>query len=155
MTPQQLAEITTVLPSAILERTQTLNELRERLSWLNEKSCTGTEYWRNRNHPTREPKLYINHGIDQPCPVHGVPDPGTRIRTYIGSDEENITQARQWLGNELERQCIQDQVSQLEYAFERLEWRLGELFRVIGYTSGNGDLPAPDPAWTPEKARLW
>ena len=55
--------------------------------------CNGTPTWRDAGHSTRSPKLYIVHGVGRACPIHGQPDAGRRIRTYVGCDEERIAKA--------------------------------------------------------------
>ena len=55
--------------------------------------CNGTPTWRDAGHSTRSPKLYIVHSINRSCPIHGQPDAGRRIRTYVGCDEERIAKA--------------------------------------------------------------
>jgi hypothetical protein len=154
---EQLVEIAEALPDAILERERKLEGLRQRLDWLESWSCNGTEYWRDRNHPTREPKLYINHGVDQACPMHGTPEPGKRLRIYLGANERRIEDARGWLENEKERKALEYKFNRLRNAMNRLNTQIRRLFAEIGYKiDDEGWLPPrPDPDWQPEKLRRW
>ncbi len=38
--------------------------------------------------------FYANHSIDQSCPLHGTPRPGSRLRIYIGKKLPKVTAAR-------------------------------------------------------------
>lgn len=152
MNTDRLVQIAQALPGAIAERSQALHQMQAHLDDLTQRSCNGTEYWRNKDHPTREPKMYVNHGLDQVCNVHGKPSPGDRLRVYVGSDPDKQTETRQLMENEKERQVIHRQVAQLERALNRLDWRMGQLFESVGYTyPDNGQVPEPDANWTPQQ----
>lgn len=83
------------LPQALDDARQKCEKLSNLLLELANNHCTGTEHWRDANADHRKPKLYIIHPLNQPCPIHGDPKPGKRIRTYIGTDPTKIEEAQQ------------------------------------------------------------
>jgi hypothetical protein len=120
MDVEQLARIAEQLPDAIRERASGLGELQERIAYLSANSCPGVEYWRDN---ATSPKLYINHGIDEACPIHGrPPSRGGRIRAYIGTDPEKQRQAREYIANHAWLGLAQRELREL-----------GRLFQSIGY----------------------
>lgn len=83
------------LPQALDDARVQCEELANILLELADDHCTGTEHWRDAHDNHRKPKLYIIHPRNQPCPIHGNPEPGKRIRTYIGTNPTKIEQAQQ------------------------------------------------------------
>ncbi len=65
------------------------------LEELADNHCTGSEHWRDAHDDRKKPKLYIIHPLNSVCPIHGRPEPGKRIRTYIGADPAKIEEAQQ------------------------------------------------------------
>jgi len=82
------------LPNAFGCRQAELHALCEQIIKLRKSYCTGTEHWRDTNAEGQTPKLYVIHRINTNCPLHGHPEPGKRIRTYIGSKREKIAAAQ-------------------------------------------------------------
>jgi hypothetical protein len=68
---------------------QLLDRLNTEIELIAHRRCTGTLYMRDGKY------AYANHGVGQPCPIHGEPEPGHRIRKYIGSDSVRIAGLRQ------------------------------------------------------------
>jgi len=71
-----------------------LRDLTAELLELKETHCTGSEHWRDANDDSLKPKLYVIHHTGIACPIHGQPEPGKRIRTYIGSNKDKIHEAQ-------------------------------------------------------------
>lgn len=83
-----------ILPAAFRTRQLDLQELSSQLETLRHTHCTGTEHWRDASNDKHRPKLYVIHRTNQACPIHGSPEPGKRIRTYIGSKQGKIEAAK-------------------------------------------------------------
>jgi len=145
---QHLATIAAILPQAITNRLATLQDLRAQLEALNSISCTGTVYWRDTSNGQTQ-KLYVNHGKDQSCPIHGQPKPGGRLRCYVGTNEEKQQQAMDAIETEKERKLVQRQVHALESTFNTLNSKTRDLFLILGYTYPDDGSPEPDPNWSP------
>lgn len=141
----QIAELAAQLPDAIRERFAALETLEKEIEILERTSCTGVEYWRDRNNA---PKLYINHGVDQACPVHGLPDPGKRIRAYVGVDPDKQAAALAAIENCARLEQARKQQYQLTITLNTLDRRIKNLYDSIGYLI-NGNNVCPDPDWTP------
>jgi len=91
----QILQHASQLPQA-LEATRILAEmLNNQLLKLTNNRCNGSEHWRDANANHRKPKLYIIHPQDCACPIHGQPEPGKRIRTYVGTDPAKIEGAQE------------------------------------------------------------
>jgi len=86
-------QIQTLLPSFHARQAE-IHALSEQLEDLQHSHCTGTEHWRDAKHSKHTPKLYVIHKTDQSCPIHGKPEAGKRIRTYVGSNQIKIDAAR-------------------------------------------------------------
>lgn len=127
------ARLANQLGTAFLNRIADLERWRQGLAALEPYSCTGKEYWRDRDHPTRSPKLYIIHGIDETCPVHGTPPPGGRLRVYIGSDPAKISEARQFTRNQQRRQELQQRIKKVEYGLAHAGYYLRQMYDALGY----------------------
>jgi len=119
------------LPSTFEHRRAELNALTNQLHELAETHCTGAEHWRDANTNNRKPKLYIIHRTDATCPVHGEPEPGKRIRTYIGSNPDNIRDAqaaiergRQYLSIRLQLKRKHQATQHANHALRRIFWAL-------------------------------
>jgi len=82
------------LPQALDDARQQCEKLSNLLLELADDHCTGTEHWRDANSTHRKPKLYIIHPLNAICPIHGQPEPGKRIRTYVGTDPAKIEAAQ-------------------------------------------------------------
>lgn len=82
------------LPLALNKCRTERAQLVEQIDNLAATYCTGKEHWRDANKSKHAPKLYVIHRTDVACPIHGTPDPGKRIRTYIGSRDTKIEAAR-------------------------------------------------------------
>lgn len=82
------------LPRYLKEIRDDITHLQTELDRLANVHCTGKAHWRDTNNSNKTPKLYVIHGTNSVCPIHGTPEPGSRIRSYIGSNPEKITRAQ-------------------------------------------------------------
>ena len=76
----------------VMHKLKQIQELISRISaeivrLTNDGLCSGVRYYRNNGQVNGVKLLYANHGIDQVCPTHGKPDPGQRLRIYVGKDQ--------------------------------------------------------------------
>ncbi|HUX31974.1 MAG TPA: hypothetical protein VMV78_15320, partial [Thiobacillus sp.] len=90
---------------AIRRRVADLERLERDLAALDGHTCTGVEYLRRED--GKPDRLYMNHSIDQACPMHGKPSPGGRLRSYVGSDQARIEEARAALEREKTRHDLE------------------------------------------------
>lgn len=111
---EKLLALATNCADTIQQRLAEVQQLELEMKNLNGNTCTGREYWRDKDHEKKPPKLYILHSIDQACPLHGKPESGERLRTYIGSDPVNITEAMTAMDNEHVREKLQNKLGQIE-----------------------------------------
>jgi len=95
-TPRETRRLRTLaqhLPDGIASAQARLAEIQQQITDLQTLGvCTGVAYWRDAG-SSKTPKLYINHDTDTPCPVHGRPAPGHRIRHYVGTNPHTQTAA--------------------------------------------------------------
>lgn len=95
MNTDRLHKLTQQLDATIARVTTELADLEEQIAELEPRACNGTEYWRDSD----SPKLYVIHSIGKACPVHGQPDPGDRVRSYIGTKPDRIEAAQEAMRN--------------------------------------------------------
>ena len=95
-------------------------DLRAQIAALDKAGiCTGRIYWRREN--GNPPKLYVNHGAKQPCPIHGEPRANGRLRSYVGLDPDRQAQAEAAIERYKEKDALQDQISRVEVQISRIE----------------------------------
>lgn len=136
------------LPHAILTDMSPLEEILQRLGELDGRTCTGSTHWRDKNAPGKTAKLYVLHGIDHSCPIHGSPPPGERSRVYIGNKPDRIADAMAALEREAERRDLQRRLGKYNDALERVTWRLKNIFYAINHTCpAPGEDPVPTPSY--------
>lgn len=112
------AELITVaarLAEAVPETLGYATRLGEAAARLAAHACTGAPYWRDKDAPGRRPKLYVIHGLNQACPLHGTPAPGDRIRTYVGCAPEKQRAAGAAMADEARRQALRALLTALGY----------------------------------------
>lgn len=119
---------------AIRWRTQEIPHLQAALDELNGNTCTGWEIWRDKNHPTKSPKLYIFHGTGDTCPIHGAAKNGGRLRTYVGCDPDNIAAARAAIARYAEKQDLEARLQKLRYGLSTCSYHLDKFFASLDYT---------------------
>ena len=119
--------------AAIRERYDDLTTLRAELDALDGRTCVGREWWRDSGHPTKVAKLYILHSIDQACPIHGKPEPGGRLRVYVGSDRGRVVEARAAMGRETRRRELAASARDVEQGLSSCGHYLRRLYRELGY----------------------
>jgi hypothetical protein len=117
----------------IVERLAELDRQIDRLvtqvAALDDKGvCTGVAYWRDKDDST--PKLYANHGIDRACPIHGRPEAGKRLRTYVGSNPEAQREALDGIARCQKRTDLEDQIRRLSMERDRVERAVTEAWRA-------------------------
>jgi hypothetical protein len=119
------------LPGAVRAALARFDALQERVQDLAPTCCTGVEYWRDQDHPTRAPKLYINHATDQACPVHGQPKLAGRLRVYVGADPDAIQAAQAAIQRESKRQELAAQLDALEDTIALARWPIRRLLNDL------------------------
>ena len=122
-------------------RFDALDSLQAELDALDGTTCTGREWWRDRDHATKTPKLYILHSIDTACPLHGEPSPGGRLRCYVGSDPAKIDDARAAMEREQKRRDLECELSQLRDGLASCGYHLQAFYGLLGYTVGEDGQP--------------
>jgi hypothetical protein len=144
---EKLIQVAYKAPDAFDQAFLEITEIEEELSRIGD-TCTGQPYWRDKDHPTRAPKLYVNHGIDEACPMHGEPEPGKRIRTYIGADEQAIEEALAAIEREEERQRLTQRLKRLQRGIIAAHSSMGHALRYVGWQMRDGQLQkARMPQW--------
>jgi hypothetical protein len=129
---RNLLEEADTLPEIIRAALARFDALQERIQDLAPTCCTGVEYWRDQDHPTRAAKLYVNHATDQACPVHGQPKLAGRLRVYVGADPAAIQDAQTAIQREKIRQEFAAQLDDLEDKIARARWPLRRLLSDLG-----------------------
>jgi len=127
--------------AALRARFDALDGLQAELDALDGQTCTGREWWRDANHPTKTPKLYILHSIDQACPLHGEPSPGGRLRCYVGSDPAKIDEARAAMEREQKRRDLEHELSRLRGGLSSCGYHLQTFYGLLGYVVGADGQP--------------
>lgn len=138
------------LAEAIPETLSYTTRLTQALTHLTDHTCTGSPYWRDKDTPGRRPKLYLIHGIDQACPLHGVPASGERIRTYIGCGPDNQIVAFAALAAEKRRQHLAAERDTLTATLHQTHATLRHLLTALGYDLETGQPIAPERAFSVE-----
>ena len=133
------------------ERTAALPRLRQEEKELAANHCNGTIYWRDSN--TLNPKMYVNHSINTPCPIHGTPNPNGRLRTYIGTDPDKQAAACANIARQDDYHRIQSQVQALTHTIARLSYDLRKMFKDLGYELGERGDATPIKNWNPTRSR--
>lgn len=120
------------LPAAFSDQQIELHALSEQIIELRETHCTGTEHWRDANSNGLTPKLYVIHPTNKACPLHGSPEPGKRVRTYIGSKHGKIIEAREaiargelYLSAMTKLRAQHQKLQRATHALRRIYWALG------------------------------
>ena len=135
------------LPNTLLEHVAHLGDVRQRLEELDERTCTGRTHWRDKDKPGKAAKLYILHGTNQVCPIHGKPKPDGRIRVYIGNKPDKMSDAQAAIERETARQNLQQDLHRLHGKINYTIHQVKAVYRVLGRTP-----PAPGqdvpPLWS-------
>lgn len=126
------------LPAAVIHRSEALNALYQRLQELVGRTCTGRAHWRDKNAEGKTAKLYVLHGTDEACPVHGTPRRGARTRSYIGNKPDKISDALAAIEREIERVALRKDLYKVEATISRVTYEIKTLYRFLNYT-------VPDP----------
>lgn len=121
------------LPAALHHQATILDDLQQRLTELEGRTCTGNAHWRDKDTPGKTAKLYVLHGTDQACPVHGEPDPGKRNRTYIGNKPDRIAEALAAIERNTERLDLERRVARPQEAINRVVFRLKNMYYALDY----------------------
>lgn len=153
-TDNQTQVLAAALPSAITNRESEHFNLLLDLVALDGITCTGVPHWRDKEKPKATPKLYINHSIDQACPLHGQPKRGKRLRVYIGTDPTNQRLAGEAIEREQERKALEKQVHRMESLLAQAKSDIKSALSSLGYSSpADGSTPEPDITWPKPGAR--
>jgi len=117
------------------------------------RTCTGTVHWRDSNGSGKTPKMYAIHGVDQPCPIHGEPEPGGRLRVYVGTDKARQQETLEAMEREQDLQDTLTRLKAMEYALDRAYREIADAALALGLdTDAEGDDLSLNASW-PERAR--
>lgn len=119
------------LPQALNHYTADMPTIRQSLQQLRARTCTGHAHWRDKDKPGKTAKLYILHGTDQTCPVHGRPPRGERTRHYVGNKPDKISEALAAIEREAERTELRRKLDTLEGTISYLTYQLQSLYRYL------------------------
>jgi len=111
---------------ALQARVDELVRLRADLAALDGQTCTGREFWQGK-------RLYANHSVGKACPVHGKPEPGGRLRCYVGSDPTRIERARAAMALEKQRADLEREVRTAEHGLAAVGNALRHYYGLLGY----------------------
>jgi hypothetical protein len=139
----RLARMAGGCETALRARFDALDGLQAELDALEGTTCTGREWWRDRDHPTKTPKLYILHSIDQVCPLHGEPEAGGRLRCYVGSGPGKIDEARVAMEREQKRRELERELSRLRGGLASCGYHLRAFYDLLGYQVGEDGQARP------------
>lgn len=118
---------------AVRSMANVLDDLADQLADLEGRTCTGNEHWQDQDHPTRAAKMRVLHGLDESCPMHGKPDEGKRLRTYVGSDPENIAAAQRAIENHKKQEELVEQKRNAENRLRSAVIHLEKLYDSLGW----------------------
>lgn len=121
------------ITQAIAERKAEVGKIEGLIAEIYGSNCVGREWWRDKDVEGKTSKLYINHSIDQSCPLHGVPDKGDRIRAYVGSDWGKIADVREAMDKTNTLQQLRSRLSRLKGALYGCESSMRRFFYNLGY----------------------
>lgn len=127
------------LVPAVLTRTAPLAPMGHSIAALKQTVCTGRQHWRDRDKPGKTAKLYVIHGTDVKCPLHGSPDPGQRLRVYIGNKPQKIAAALAAIEQINEYQRLNSDRAAILALLRRTIYDLKSMYRRLDYVA-----PAPD-----------
>lgn len=133
-----------LLPDALLHATSPLGDVQQRIAELEGRTCSGNAHWRDKENANKTPKLYILHGTDQACPIHGKPEPGQRLRVYIGNKPDKIADALAAMERDTERWDLERDRRRFQEMIDRTIYKLKDLYRAFDYS-----IPAPGPTTSP------
>lgn len=122
------------LPEAVTAFITPLDAIQHRLSALDGRTCTGHAHWRDKNASDKTPKLYILHGTDKGCPVHGKPPAGERTRSYIGNKPDKISEALAAIERQTEHLQLRKDYGHLVGTVRFTTHQIETLYRHLGQT---------------------
>jgi hypothetical protein len=109
-----------------------IEDLLARIADLEETElCNGHVYWRDQDTPGQTPKMCITHSVDGPCPLHGAPNPGRRLRTYVGADPEKQRQVLEAIERHKRKARLEGQIRQTEVRLRRVERAIDDAWRIV------------------------
>ena len=124
---------------AIRQRVADLERIEGDLAALDGHTCTGVEYWRRED--GKPDRLYMNHSVDQACPMHGKPSPGGRLRSYVGSDQARIEEARAALERERTRHDLESEAQAARHGLAACGYHLRAFYGTLGVRVGDDGKP--------------
>ena len=135
----QLIALADQLPGTIRATVDFVDRLDQAATRLEGHTCTGQPHWRDKDKPNKQPKLYIIHPINTFCPLHGMPEPQQRIRTYIGSDTRKHAPALAAIADETRRRQLVAQRDALSQELYTALASLQHLLQTLGYDPATGE----------------
>lgn len=134
---------------AIRQRLDDLARLEAKLKGISGQICTGREYWRDEDQPTKTPKMCIVHSVDEPCPMHGEPKPGKRLRVYVGAKADKIIEAKAALERAEQYLGLEARIKAIRLGLHSSQHHLGRFYASLGYDVGE------DGQLEPTEAVVW
>lgn len=131
------------LPPALTHRLADLPALQEELAELDLNSCTGSVHWRDVNKEGKVNKLYILHGTNRTCPLHGHPEPGKRIRIYIGVNRDKIREALASIERQTQRSKLQGDLARHKNLIARALSSVKNIYYSLDYQVSQTDPGIP------------
>lgn len=121
------------LPQALRHRTTGLIQLTNQRNHLAQQVCTGRPHWRDRNAEGKTAKLYVLHSTDQSCPIHGTPDPGARLRVYVGNKPTLVADALAAIERTTEHDNLQRRLRALLRSIDSVTYWAKACYRELDY----------------------
>ncbi len=126
------------MPGAVRDTLDFVDRLDQAVTRLEGHTCTGTPYWRDKDTPGRQPKLYVIHRTGAFCPLHGMPEPDERIRTYVGAGEYQQKLALASIADDARRRRLAAKRDTLNRKLAEVETVLQQLLDDLGYDPETG-----------------
>ncbi|MCP4536450.1 MAG: hypothetical protein GY832_04825 [Chloroflexi bacterium] len=145
----QLLTIAASCEETIRRRLNDIARLEAKLKDTDSQVCTGQEYWRDKDKPTKTPKMCIIHSVNEPCPMHGEPKPGKRLHVYVGTKADKIIEAKAALERAEQHPRLEARIEAIRLGLHASEHHLRRFYASLGYDVGeNGQLePTEAVAW--------
>jgi len=139
------------MPGVIRDTLTFVDRLDRAATHLEGHTCTGTPYWRDKDKPHKQPKLYVIHPTGVFCPLHGMPQPEKRIRTYIGVDAYKQAGALAAIADEERRSRLVTRRDDLSRKLAEAEAALLHLLSELGYDPETGKPKSRERSFTVEE----
>lgn len=139
------------MPGVIRDTLTFVDRLDRAATHLEGHTCTGSPYWRDKDEPNKQPKLYVIHPTGVFCPLHGMPKPDKRVRTYIGVDAYKQAGALAAIADEERRSRLVTRRDDLSRKLAEAEATLLHLLAELGYDPETGKPRSRERSFTVEE----